>query len=351
MKSQLADKSCSPEEAAMLRARSLRCWEGLDVCIEPAASFAAELGFGQAHTNKNFIATSASGERWFVRIASDLPAFAISRAREQAAASSAARSVAGPEVFYSELPDALVTAFLSGARALTADDLRTATLDSCENVLLAALAAMLRLLHRTPAPTELLDREGASPHVWAPPDLPQRIAYARSMGYSRMPTLLDTVEQTVEAMEIVAGPVPGPPVFCHLDLWPDNIVLVASKSSPHADEMAPRLRIVDFEFAGLAQPLMDLATLSIGADLSCEQDHCFLSCYFGEDVDPSEVQRFQALKLIMAAHAVMWGVVAEVSGSSALAPDEAAADVDSFLPLFHRLRESHFDQCMHAASL
>ena len=108
------------------RAASLAFWASRDVTITPVGDVEEELGLGCGRTNQNFIATiNPDGERFFVRIGGDLPAYGVTRVKEHAAARAAATAGVGAAVLYAELPDALVTAFVEG-RALTEKQVRAA---------------------------------------------------------------------------------------------------------------------------------------------------------------------------------------------------------------------------------
>ena len=110
---------------ALARATGLSCWpEGVKV-EATAALDASELGLGEGRTNQNFIATAPDGTRYFVRIGLDLPAFGVTRAKEQAAARAAAAAGIGAAILHTELPDVLVTSFCKG-RALTEEQAHAA---------------------------------------------------------------------------------------------------------------------------------------------------------------------------------------------------------------------------------
>ena len=84
--------------AEVSAALALPCWVSLG---DPELVSASErsLGLGEGRTNTNFIAR-VGDDRYFVRLGSDLPAFRVSREREQAAARAAAAASIGPEVIY-----------------------------------------------------------------------------------------------------------------------------------------------------------------------------------------------------------------------------------------------------------
>jgi len=313
---------------AHLRASSLSCFEGLpNIKLVPVSEVEAELGLGEGRTNLNFIASDdKAGIKWFVRIGLDLPAYGVTRSKEQAAAKAAAASGVGARVIHAELPDALVTAFVDG-RALTDEQVKIAT-GGKDNALLEALMAAIRQLHDTPLPSEM-QQSGTTPAAvrWVPPDLVRWIEYARIGGFNRL-SFLNDADALINQIETECMPPwsPGDPRFCHFDLLPDNFVVHDTRAAG-GENIA--VTIVDYEYANVGTPLMDLAVLSMGCELDAAEESRLVSSYLQCDqLDEGGAARFHALKLLATLRETMWGVVAEVSGSSVLTPEQAAAYTD-----------------------
>jgi len=298
----------------MERVQSLSCWTHVtDLRVRTTDDCKQELGLGDGRTNHNFI-VDADGRRFFVRIGADLPAFGVTRAREHAATRAAGAAGFGAAVHHTELPDALVVDFVNG-RTLTVEQVRAAAQEGGANQLLTALTTAVRKLHSTPPPTELID-EGAA-RSWAPPDLVRWLALANDAGYSRLPILSEAAKLLPE-LEASAGPA-GEPAFCHFDLLADNFVQVDCDGAAI---------IVDFEYAAVGQPLMDLAILSMGCSLLPAQEYNLLASYLGAAPDSATLHSFKALQVLGHLRETMWGVVAEVSGTSALTLEEAQQYAD-----------------------
>ena len=307
---------------ALDRAVGLSCWpEGIK--IEPTSTLDAdELGLGCGRTNQNFLATAPDGTRYFVRIGLDLPAFGVLRSKEMAAARAAAATGIGAGILHTELPDALVTSFMRG-RALTEAQCHAACRGE-DDGLLEALVDAIRKLHATEVPPELLAASPPGAPCWSPPDLQRWIAGARAGGFSRVP-LLDDCDALIESAEQFVSAVwpAAPPRFCHFDLLPDNFVV-------HRPDAGPvEVSIVDFEYANAGQPLMDLAVLSMGSDLSPAEERRLLARYLQkEEASDAEAARFVTLKMLATLRETFWGVTAEVSKTSALSDEAAAAYTD-----------------------
>jgi len=225
--------------AALERATKLSCWSP-GTQIAPTADVADELGLGCGRTNQNFIATAPDGTRSFVRVGQDLPAWGVTRVKEQAAARAAAAAGIGAPVVHAELPDVLVTAFVDG-RALTEAQVHAAA-SGVDERLLRAITAAIRRLHAAPLPAELAELVPPGAPAWAPPDLARWIAYARAGAYSRLP-LLDECDGVIERAEkfVQARWKAESPRFCHFDLLADNFVV----NDDDGGEVT--VTIVDFE--------------------------------------------------------------------------------------------------------
>ena len=307
------------------RISALPCFAGKRVDVRPVSDVAESLGMGEGRTNQNFIVDDEiSGVRYFVRVGLDLPAYGVTRVKEQAASRAAAESGVGPLVVHAELPDTMVTEFIDG-RSLTEAQVKSATIGD-DPTLLRAISSTLRRMHATPMPAEMRVASAAA-NLWAPPDLAPWIALGREGGFDRLPLLgteLDPYLQSVEAYcTATSGGPPPPPCFCHFDLLPDNFVL-ANAPAAGSDERA--VTVVDFEYANVGQAKMDLVVLSMGCALTPEEDRGLIASYLQLATCPeAEFRQFTALKVFAALRETLWGVVAEVSGTSALSPAEARA--------------------------
>lgn len=303
--------------SAEAEATALPCWSSLG---QPRLLSASDpsLGLGEGRTNTNFIA-EAGGARYFVRLGGDLAAFCVCRAKEQAVARAAAAASIGPEVVYTE-PGAMVCRMIDGS-PLTSGSVQAAC-SGRDAGLLDALVSTFRQLHSMPAPPELV-AETREP-CWAPmAELMHGFELAEAAGYCRQSFMCGGVRRLTDAVErwLVenAGSAP-PPAVCHMDLLLDNII-----RGPAG------LFLIDFEYAGLAQPLLDLAIFAMGADLEPEHEAVLLHAYFaseGEEAARRAIATFDAFKVLATVRETLWGVRAEVSGASALSPTEAAEYVD-----------------------
>lgn len=87
-----------------------------------------------------------------------------------------------------------------------------------------------------------------------------------------------------------------PSAFCHNDLLNENFLFDT------------RLRILDWEYAGMGDPFFDLANFSINHELTASADQMLLGHYFGRR-DPTHVTALTLMKLVSELREAMWGVV------------------------------------------
>jgi thiamine kinase-like enzyme len=96
-------------------------------------------------------------------------------------------------------------------------------------------------------------------------------------------------------IERARGPRTGRP--CHNDLLNANFI-----------DDGERMRIVDWEYAGMGDPFFDLANFSINHELGADEDDELLRAYFGE-VRQQDRASLRAMRLMSDFREAMWGVV------------------------------------------
>jgi thiamine kinase-like enzyme len=83
---------------------------------------------------------------------------------------------------------------------------------------------------------------------------------------------------------------------CHNDLLNANFL---SNSS---------IYVLDWEYAGMGDPFFDLANFSDHHELTNEQDHWLLKCYF-DDETPSQWAHLKIMKIMSDLREATWGLV------------------------------------------
>jgi thiamine kinase-like enzyme len=260
-------------------------------------------------TNRNFLVTGAAdGSRYVVRLAgNDTHLLGISREVEHAATVAAAGVGVGPEVIAFVRPEGyLVTRFIEG-RPIPEAEMRTPDR-------LRAVGATLRRIHDGPAIPGLF--------------VPLRIVEAyRALALARgvrIPPEYDLAQSIARRIELSCLTAPVELRPCHNDLLNANFI----------DDGA-RIRIVDWEYAGMGDPFFDLGNFSINHELDPDADAALLEAYAGE-VRPAELARITVMRVVSDFREAMWGVLQQ--GISTL-------DVD-----FVAYAAEHFDRLLTVAS-
>ena len=135
--------------------------------------------------------------------------------------------------------------------------------------------------------------------------------------------------------ELLTGP-EHTPVPCHNDLLNANFI--------HDGE---RVRIVDWEYAGMGDRFFDLGNLSVNNGFSDGDDEALLAAYFGE---PCTDRRFAALRLMRIMSDFregMWGVVQR--GISELDFDFAAYADEHLTRVGAAMDDPRFETWLEAA--
>jgi thiamine kinase-like enzyme len=246
-----------------------RVWPGERAKIEP---------LGGGITNHNFKVTVPSGV-FVLRVGGkDTALLGIDRAVEHRAALAAAAAGVGPEVLRFIEPEGyLVTSYIAG-RTVPPEEMRRP-----ENVRRAAAA--LRAVHEgLPIP----GRFDAFRMVEAYKER------AESRGV-RIPGEWDAAHRQSSEIERVLGPRSLRP--CHNDLLNSNFI-----------DDGERLRIVDWEYAGMGDPIFDLANFSINNELEPVQDDELLAAHEGE-LRRGDRAALLVMRFMSDFREAMWGVV------------------------------------------
>jgi thiamine kinase-like enzyme len=228
-------------------------------------------------TNRNF-RVDVDGSSFVLRIGgNDTGLLGIDRALEHAASVRAAEVGVGPEVVAFIEPEGwLITRFLD-ALPLPPKELRRP-----HNI--ARVAGALRRVHDA-AP--ILGRFDALAVV----DGYASVAKERGVI---LPAAFRSLRAVAERIGAVRGPQQEVP--CHNDLLNSNFL----------DD--GRVRIVDWEYAGMGDRFFDLANLSVNHEFGLDEDHLLLAAYFGA-TRPADLASLRLMRFMSDFREAMWGVV------------------------------------------
>jgi thiamine kinase-like enzyme len=247
-----------------------RLWPGRAVSISV---------LGGGITNHNLKVELDDGETYVLRISgrgTDL--LGIDRQVEYEASLAAAAVGVGPEVMAFLEPEGyLVTRFIEG-EIVPRERMR-------EPEVIRRVATALRAVHKGPPLAKRFDAFRVVEEY-------RSTAFARGVA---VPGEYVRARQIARTIERVRGPIPERP--CHNDLLNANFI-----------DDGTRVRIVDWEYAGMGDVFFDLANFAVNHDLDADARRDLLVAYFGElreaDVRALEMMRFMSLF-----REAMWGVV------------------------------------------
>ncbi|NEX46342.1 phosphotransferase family protein [Pseudotabrizicola algicola] len=216
----------------------------------------------------------------------------IDRAAEAVAAEAAAKAGVSPTVLYnSPAKGIMVTRYIDGTTTMTPQAFRSRPGAP------ARAAHALRQLHHSgqtfPTRFEL---------------------FAMIDDYLRLLSGKDvTLPQGYHAVVAEAGAVrsalarnPAPLVPCHCDPLCENFL-----------DTGTRMWIVDWEYAGMNDPMWDLGDLSVEAEFDAAQDTELLAAYFNGPAPPQDAARMVIYKAMCDLLWTLWGLIQLANGNPA----------------------------------
>jgi thiamine kinase-like enzyme len=273
-----------------------RIWPGRDAGVEV---------LGGGITNHNF-KVGLGRDAYVLRIGGrDTELLGIDRRAEHEASLAAAAVGVGPEVVSFVEPEGyLVTRFIEG-EIVPLETIRT---PEC----IARVAASLRAVHAGPTIPSRFDSFRV---------VEAYRATAATHGIAT-PASYEEAKQVADRIERARGAVPERP--CHNDLLNANFI-----------DDGRRIRIVDWEYAGMGDVFFDLANFAINHELSAEEGRLLLEAYFGH-VRPEHERALRLMCFMSDFREAMWGLVQQ--GVSELEFD------------FAGYAERHFERLLRTAA-
>ena len=286
---------------------------GLDLALRPLSG---------GITNRNFVvSTPLRKERWVLRLAgNDTHLLGISREVEYAATVAAAGVGVGPEVVAFIRPEGyLITRFIEGKPIDQAAVHRADTL--------ARVVDSLRRIHDGPP----------IPGLFAPfriVEAYRALAASRGVSIPAEYELAQAVSRRIE-LAMLANPVELCP--CHNDLLNANFI-----------DDHDRVRIVDWEYAGMGDPFFDLGNFSVNHELTPDEDEELLIDYEGGPVRPERLARLTLMRTVSDFREAMWGVLQQ--GISTLDVDFVAYAGEHFDRLLSGSTTPRFERSLRLAA-
>lgn len=230
-------------------------------------------------TNRNY-RVDAKGKSYVLRISDTRSSIlGINREYEYRTQTIAGELGIAPDVVAFIEPEGyLVTRFIEG-RPIPAEELRQP-----QN--LARVASILNEIHAMPS----------IPGVFSPFMVVRnyaKIAREHNVSFPEKFDWLISQMNDAEAAMMNTSRVQRP---CHNDLLNGNFLL------------ANKLYILDWEYAGMGDVFFDLANFSNNHELSENEDHFLLDCYFGS-VSSQAIAHMKIMKIMSDFREAMWGLV------------------------------------------
>ena len=155
------------------------------------------------------------------------------------------------------------------------------------------------------------------------------LAIARGVPIPPEYDLASAVGRRIEGA-LLAAPIELRP--CHNDLLNANFI----------DDGA-RIRIIDWEYAGMGDPFFDLGNFSINHELTDAEDRILLEAYDGR-VQPARLARLTLMRVVSDFREAMWGVLQQ--GVSTLDVDFVAYAAGSFERLLRNAADARFERAL-----
>ena len=272
-------------------------------------------------TNRNFLVTASGARgRYVIRLAgNDTYLLGISREVEHAATVAAAGVGVGPEVVAFIRPEGyLVSRFIEGGPVSDAAVHRPETI--------RRVADSIRRFHDGPAIPGLFIPFRIVEAYWA-------LALARGVTIAPEYALAAAISRRIE-LALLAAPIELRP--CHNDLLNANFI-----------DDGDRIRIVDWEYAGLGDPFFDLGNFSVNHSLTPEEDAVLLAAYEGA-ARPARLARLLLMRIVSDFREAMWGVLQQ--GVSTLDVDFVAYAAEHFDRLLANASTPAFERALREAA-
>jgi len=275
-------------------------------------------------TNRNFrvdIDSDGATGAYVIRLGgNDTHLLGISREVEHAATVAAAGVGVGPEVVAYLRPEGyLLTRFIEGGPISDEQVHQPATI--------RRVADSLRRIH-----------DGrAIPGIF----MPYRIGEAyRALAEARgvpIPAAYEDAHEQVRLIEITLLQHPIGMRPCHNDLLNANFI-----------DDGTRIRIVDWEYAGMGDPFFDLGNFSVNHGLTQEEDAVLLEAYAG-DLRADRLARLRLMRVMSDFREALWGVLQQAI--STLDVDFVSYANDHLARLLANAAEPTFAEAMKGLAL
>jgi thiamine kinase-like enzyme len=263
-------------------------------------------------TNHNY-RVDVGNESFHLRLAGEnTEMLGIDRENEYLANLTAGQSGIAPEVVYFIRPEGyLVTRFVPG-RPILLEEIRHP-----ENI-----KGVTEILHRIHSLPNIPGTFSAFQVVRDYAEIARRYHVDFPENFDWLISQMNDAESDLMTQTLIQRP-------CHNDLLNGNFL------------MTDKLYILDWEYAGMGDIFFDLANFSNNHELSEDENHLLLECYFGE-VTPKNFAHLNIMKIMSDFREAMWGQVQ--IGLSKLDFDFREYANKHFARLTHNISNPNWDE-------
>jgi len=241
-------------------------------------------------TNQNFRIDTNHGPL-VLRLAGPGTSAYIDRAAEEINARAASAAGVNAELLYFDKADGtMLCRFLTGYHTMSEQRIRM------DGATLRAGQAMARLHHHSQpfqGHFELFEQVDRYQKVL------QEKAAPLPQGYDEALFQTQSVRQALQGQALALAP-------CHCDPLVENFL-----------DDGQSMRIIDFEYSGMNDPMWDLGDLAVEGNFRPEQEEALLYGYFGSPPPPEQRARVIIYKAMCDLLWTLWGVVQHVDGNPA----------------------------------
>ncbi len=223
-----------------------------------------------------------------LRLCEERPLLGIDRRNEIVCQQAASELGVAPELVHHE-DGLLVSRFIDG-QALVAEQVR-------EPDRIARLASVLRKLHV--AASELT---GLMLYFCPFQTVRTYALSARTLGGPLPGDIAAIVQDIGELSRRIA---PFRPMLCHNDLMPGNLI-----------DQGDRMKLIDWEYSGIGNPLFDLASAAANAAFTDDDDRALLAAYDAGASDRA-LTELRILKAVAWLRESLWGAIQAVASDIA----------------------------------
>lgn len=247
-------------------------------------------------TNRNFFVDEQKS-RYFVRVCEEAHSLGIDRRNERVCQQAAAAADISPHILHIE--DGILVIEHLDARTLSPEDVG-------EPNVLNRLAATVRRLHDA-----CDDLVGEMLYFCPFQTIRTYTTTARQLG-AQVPQKIDKMLKELPMLSRQLSPFR--PVLCHNDLLAANIL-----------DDGEKLWLVDWEYAGMGNPLFDLAGISSNCQFNDDQERQLLDAYAGTAGAPLQ-RELRILKTVSLLRESLWAIIQTVASQIEFDYEQYAAE-------------------------